>query len=416
MSRVLVIGGGPAGMMAAIAAARNGAEVCLLEKTDRVGKKMRITGKGRCNITNAADMQEIIKNIPGNGAFLHSVFKAFDNQDVIQFFEDASVPTKVERGGRVFPVSDHADDCVNAMLHELHEAGVEVAVKSEVKHIVFHKQKVTGVQLKDGEILEADAVILAAGGASYPKTGSDGSGAELAKEAGHTIIPLLPALIPLESEEEWVAELQGLSLKNVHVDLLVDGEKTADAFGEMMFTHFGVTGPIILTLSRTAAFALHDEKEVELELSLKPALTPEQLQKRVERDFELYQKKSIKNAMHDLLPMRMIPIILDLAFIDPDKPVNQLTRAERFRIVNLLQHLTISISKTRPLDEAIVTCGGVSVKEVNPKTMESKIIKGLYFAGEVLDIDGFTGGYNLQAAFSMGYAAGNWSVWNIDEN
>lgn len=416
MSRVLVIGGGPAGMMAAIAAARNGAEVCLLEKTDRVGKKMRITGKGRCNITNAADMQEIIKNIPGNGAFLHSVFKAFDNQDVIQFFEDASVPTKVERGGRVFPVSDHADDCVNAMLHELHEAGVEVAVKSEVKHIVFHKQKVTGVQLKDGEILEADAVILAAGGASYPKTGSDGSGAELAKEAGHTIIPLLPALIPLESEEEWVAELQGLSLKNVHVDLLVDGEKTADAFGEMMFTHFGVTGPIILTLSRTAAFALHDEKEVVLELSLKPALTPEQLQKRVERDFELYQKKSIKNAMHDLLPMRMIPIILDLAFIDPDKPVNQLTRAERFRIVNLLQHLTISISKTRPLDEAIVTCGGVSVKEVNPKTMESKIIKGLYFAGEVLDIDGFTGGYNLQAAFSMGYAAGNWSVWNMDEN
>lgn len=416
MSRVLVIGGGPAGMMAAIAAARNGAEVCLLEKTDRVGKKMRITGKGRCNITNAADMQEIIKNIPGNGAFLHSVFKAFDNQDVIQFFEDASVPTKVERGGRVFPVSDHADDCVNAMLHELHEAGVEVAVKSEVKHIVFHKQKVTGVQLKDGEFLEADAVILAAGGASYPKTGSDGSGAELAKEAGHTIIPLLPALIPLESEEEWVAELQGLSLKNVHVDLLVDGEKTADAFGEMMFTHFGVTGPIILTLSRIAAFALHDEKEVELELSLKPALTPEQLQKRVERDFELYQKKSIKNAMHDLLPMRMIPIILDLAFIDPDKPVNQLTRAERFRIVNLLQHLTISISKTRPLDEAIVTCGGVSVKEVNPKTMESKIIKGLYFAGEVLDIDGFTGGYNLQAAFSMGYAAGNWSVWNMDEN
>ena len=213
-----------------------------------------------------------------------------------------------------------------------------------------------------------------------------------------------------------MAELQGLSLKNVHVDLLVDGEKTADAFGEMMFTHFGVTGPIILTLSRTAAFALHDEKEVELELSLKPALTPEQLQKRVERDFELYQKKSIKNAMHDLLPMRMIPIILDLAFIAPDKPVNQLTRAERFRIVNLLQHLTISISKTRPLDEAIVTCGGVSVKEVNPKTMESKIIKGLYFAGEVLDIDGFTGGYNLQAAFSMGYAAGNWSVWNIDEN
>ena len=297
MSRVLVIGGGPAGMMAAIAAARNGADVCLLEKTDRVGKKMRITGKGRCNITNAADMQEIIKNIPGNGAFLHSVFKAFDNQDVIQFFEDASVPTKVERGGRVFPVSDHADDCVNAMLHELHEAGVEVAVKSEVKHIVFHKQKVTGVQLKDGEIHEADAVILAAGGASYPKTGSDGSGAELAKEAGHTIIPLLPALIPLESEEEWVAELQGLSLKNVHVDLLVDGEKTADAFGEMMFTHFGVTGPIILTLSRTAAFALHDEKEVELELSLKPALTPEQLQKRVERDFELYQKKSIKNTL-----------------------------------------------------------------------------------------------------------------------
>ena len=406
MSKVIVIGAGPAGMMAAIMAARNGAEVHLLEKKDRVGKKMRITGKGRCNITNAADMQEILKNIPGNGSFLHSAFKAFDNQNVIQFFEDAGVPTKVERGGRVFPVSDRADDCVNAMLHALHEANVEIMSDTEVKHILIHDKKIAGVQLAGGTVLNADAVILAAGGASYPRTGSDGAGAKLAQETGHTIKTLLPALVPLETEDEWVYELQGLSLKNVRVALIANGEKNKDAFGEMMFTHFGVTGPIILTLSRDAAFALASRKEVELELNLKPALTQEQIQKRVERDFETYQKKSIKNAMHNLLPARMIPIILDLAYIDAEKQVNQITRPERLRLAELLQHISISVSKTRPLAEAIVTCGGVSVKEVNPKTMESKLINGLYFAGEIIDVDCLTGGYNLQVAWSTGYTAG----------
>lgn len=413
--RIVVIGAGPAGMMAAIKAAENGAKVTLLEKMKKPGRKMMITGKGRCNITNAADVPEIIKNICGNGAFLNSSLRAFDNQDVINFFEKQNVLTKVERGNRVFPVSDKAQDVVDAMVHRLHELDVSLITQMPVTAITAKSGRVAGVITASGALYEADAVILCTGGASYPGTGSTGDGYKMAMKLGHKLVPLRASLVPLETEEEWVREVQGLSLKNVSATLLVNGEKIDSLFGEMMFTHFGVTGPIILSLSRIAAdYLLDKENLVELSINLKPALSEEKLLARVKRDFEKYQRKQIANAMVDLLPHKLIPIILDLAFVDLEKPVHQLTAKERLRLVLAMQHLDLTLTKTRPLAEAIVTAGGVSVKEINPKTMESKIIPRLYFAGEVADVDAYTGGYNLQAAFSMGAAAGNWSVWNDD--
>lgn len=414
MKKILVIGGGPAGMMAAVKAAEQGAQVVLLEKMRRVGKKMLITGKGRCNITNAADIPEIIRNILGNGAFLNSSLRAFDNQEVIRFFEEHGVPTKVERGSRVFPVSDHAADVVGAMLEYLHELGVKVETNAAVKEILTEGGKAAGVRLASGEILPADAVILAVGGASYPGTGSAGDGYEIARKLGHTVTEIRPSLVPLETEEDWVKEAQGLSLRNVQVTLLADGEKAGEEFGEMMFTHFGVTGPIILSLSRTAAEQLQKGAFVELVINLKPALTPEKLEARVQRDFEKYIRKEIKNALHDLLPNKLIMPVIDLAYLPPDKPIHQVTREERLRLVETLQNLTLTITRTRPIAEAIVTAGGVSTKEIQPKTMESRLVPGLYFAGEVVDVDAYTGGYNLQAAFSMGAAAGTWSVWKDD--
>ena len=414
MKQILVIGAGPAGMMAAIRAAENGAEVTLLEKMKRPGRKMMITGKGRCNITNAADVPEIIRNIHGNGAFLNSSMRAFDNRDVMDFFVEQGVPVKVERGNRVFPVSDKAQDVVDAMVHRLHELGGRSELEMPVTDILLQEGHVAGVRTKSGAHYKADAVILAVGGASYPGTGSTGDGYAMAKKLGHTVVPLQPSLVPLETEEEWVKDVQGLSLRNVRATLLADGGKVQEMFGEMMFTHFGVTGPIILSMSRQAAKCLEDGKFVELELNLKPALTPEKLDARVQRDFEQYIRKSLKNGLMDLLPHKLIEPVLDCAYLDPEKPVNQVTAEERHRLVETLQHLTLTITKTRPLAEAIVTAGGVSVREINPKTMESKLVPGLYFAGEVVDVDAYTGGYNLQAAFSMGNAAGCWSVWNDD--
>lgn len=378
------------------------------------GRKMMITGKGRCNITNAADVPEIIRNIHGNGAFLNSSMRTFDNQDVMEFFRQQGVPVKVERGNRVFPVSDKAQDAVDAMVHRLHELGVKIELEMPVADILTQDGRVAGVRTKSGAHYKADAVILAVGGASYPGTGSTGDGYEMAKKLGHTIVPLRPSLVPLETEEEWVRDLQGLSLRNVRVTLLANNEKVQEMFGEMMFTHFGVTGPIILSLSRKAAECLAAGKYVELEINLKPALTPEKLDARIQRDFDKYIRKSLKNGLVDLLPHKMIEPLLDYAFLDPDRPVNQVTAAERHRLVEVLQHLILIVTKTRPLSEAIVTAGGVSVREINPKTMESKLVPGLYFAGEVTDVDAYTGGYNLQAAFSMGNAAGCWSVWNDD--
>lgn len=414
MKQIIVVGAGPAGMMAAIRAAENGANVTLLEKMKKPGRKMMITGKGRCNITNAADVPEIIRNIHGNGAFLNSSMRTFDNQDVMEFFRQQGVPVKVERGNRVFPVSDKAQDAVDAMVQRLHELGVKIELEMPVADILTQDGRVAGVRTKSGAHYKADAVILAVGGASYPGTGSTGDGYEMAKKLGHTIVPLRPSLVPLETEEEWVKDLQGLSLRNVRVTLLANNEKVQEMFGEMMFTHFGVTGPIILSLSRKAAECLAAGKYVELEINLKPALTPEKLDARIQRDFDKYIRKSLKNGLVDLLPHKMIEPLLDYAFLDPDRPVNQVTAAERHRLVEVLQHLILIVTKTRPLSEAIVTAGGVSVREINPKTMESKLVPGLYFAGEVTDVDAYTGGYNLQAAFSMGNAAGCWSVWNDD--
>ncbi|MCI7477885.1 MAG: NAD(P)/FAD-dependent oxidoreductase [Selenomonadales bacterium] len=410
--KIVVIGGGPAGMMAAMKAAENGAEVTLLEKMSRLGRKMLITGKGRCNITNASEIPEIIKNIPGNGKFLHSCIKAYDNEDVQLFFNDNGVPTKVERGMRVFPVSDKAADPVDALILKLQELGVRIITDTRVTAIKAEDNKITGVKAADGTIYPAGAVILATGGASYPGTGSSGDGYKLSEVLGHTIIKPLPALVPLETEEEWVKEAQGLSLRNVEVTLWADGEKAGQQFGEMLFTHFGVTGPIILTLSRQVAKLLDEGNFVELSINLKPALTPEQLDARILRDFEKYQRKELKNAMHDLLPGKLIAPVLDSAYLEPDRMVNTITKEERKRLAETLQNLMLTVTKTRPIAEAIVTAGGVCVKEINPKTMESKIVKGLYFAGEVADVDAYTGGYNLQAAFSMGAAAGNWAVWN----
>ena len=420
--RIIVIGAGPAGMMAAIKAAETSesmggiAEVMLLEKMKKPGRKMMITGKGRCNITNAADMPEIIKNIQGNGRFLFSSMKAFDNRAVIDFFEEQGVATKVERGQRVFPVSDKAQDVVEAMVSRLHELGVKVATDSAVKDILVEAGRVKGVRLKSGAIHKADAVILAVGGASYPGTGSSGDGYAMAETLGHTIVPVRPSLVPLTTEEEWVQEVQGLSLRNVRAELLVDGKTELSLFGEMMFTHYGVTGPVILSMSRTASgYLLAGSHFLELSLNLKPALSEEKLEARLQRDFERYQRKELKNGLVDLLPHKLIEPVLDAAYLASDKPVHQVTVEERKRLVHTLQHLVLTISGTRPLAEAIVTAGGVSVKEIDPRSMESKLVKGFYLAGEVVDVDAFTGGYNLQAAFSMGAAAGCWSVWNLEQ-
>lgn len=408
--RIIVVGAGPAGFMAAAKAAEYGASVLLLEKMKQPGRKMLITGKGRCNITNAAPIAEIVKNIPGNGSFLYSALHAFDNEDVRGFFRELGIETKVERGGRVFPVSDRAADAVEALIAYLHELGVKIETESRVAKILTEGGRAVGVVLASGAKLTADAVVLAVGGASYPGTGSTGDGYEMARRLGHTVGAILPSLVPLVTEDDWVKDAQGLSLRNVRVTLLADDKKIGEDFGEMMFTHFGVTGPIVLSLSRAAARALAAGKFVELALDLKPALSPEILAARVQRDFEKYRNKALKNAMRDLLPGKLIEPVLDAAYLPPEKPVHDLRREERLRLSETIKHLVLTVTKTRPLAEAIVTAGGVSTKEIHPKTMESKLVPGLYFAGEVVDVDGFTGGYNLQAAFSMGAAAGRWSA------
>ena len=412
--RVLVVGAGPAGFMAAAKAAEAGASVLLLEKMKQPGRKMMITGKGRCNITNVAPVAEIVKNIPGNGSFLYSALHAFDNEDVREFFRELGVETKVERGGRVFPVSDRAADAVAALVQHLHELGVKIETEARVAEILVEEGHAAGVVLASGAKMRADAVVLAVGGASYPGTGSSGDGYTMARTLGHTVTDVLPSLVPLVTEEDWVKEAQGLSLRNVRVTLLADGRRIGEEF-EMMFTHFGVTGPIVLSLSRAAAEALAAGKFVELVLDLKPALTPEVFAARVQRDFEKYRNKALKNGMRDLLPGKLIAPVLDAAYLSPEKPVHDLRREERMRISEVIKHLVLTIEKTRPLAEAIVTAGGVSTKEIDPKTMESKLVPGLYFAGELVDVDGFTGGYNLQAAFSMGAAAGRWSAARAGE-
>lgn len=406
MAKIIVVGGGAAGLLAAYSAASHGAEVLLLEKMNGVGKKVRITGKGRCNITNVADIKGCIANIPGNGSFLYSAFYQFFNDDIIRLLEEFGVATKVERGGRVFPVSDQATDVVDALRRMVIAAGGKIQTDTKVKSLTVEAGNVCGVRLESGDVLAADAVIVTTGGASYPGTGSSGDGFRMAKEVGHTVVTLTPSLVPIELEEDWVQELQGLSLRNVNLTAYADEEKLDADFGEMLFTHYGVSGPIVLSMSRKIALSLAKGQFVSLTLDLKPALNEEQLDKRVQRDFKKYLRKQVKNALNDLLPQKLIPVVIDLAYLDEDKPIHQVTREERLRLVHTIKHMEMTVTKTRPMAEAIVTAGGVSVKEVDPKTMASRAMSGLYWAGEVLDIDGYTGGFNLQAAFSTGYVAG----------
>lgn len=405
MSKIVIIGAGAAGLLAGIAATGAGAKVTILEKMRKPGRKMLITGKGRCNLTNAADIPEIIKNIPGNGRFLQSALHRFTNDDIVYLLEANGCPTKVERGNRVFPVSDKSQDVVDTLVKIFTQQGGKLILDTTVTEILTKEGKVIGVKTKD-EVYNADAVILCAGGASYPGTGSDGSGAKLATKLGHKIVDLKPSLVPLESDYPYTDDLQGLSLRNARGTLFADGKKIGEEFGEMLFTHFGVSGPIILSLSNIAAQALSEGKEVELVLDLKPALSVEKLDARVQRDFANYSRKQLVNGMKDLLPQSLIPVVLDMAYLDESKFINQVSREERARLVQTLKNFVIPITKTRPIAEAIVTQGGVSVKEINPKTMASKLVENLYFAGEVMDVDGYTGGYNLQAAYSSGYAAG----------
>jgi predicted Rossmann fold flavoprotein len=403
--RVIVVGGGASGMMAAGRAAECGAQVLLLEKTKRLGNKLRITGKGRCNLTNIADRPDFIAHFGPNGPFLRNAFARFFNQDLIDFFAAQGVPTVVERGQRVFPASNDAHQVADALASYLRQSGARVRFKARVAELETEGGRIAGVQTEGGEFLTAKAVIVATGGASYPGTGSTGDGYRLAKALGHTIVPIKPALVPLVVKEGHAEALQGLSLKNVEVTLLLDGQPVTRQFGEMLFTHFGVSGPIILTLSAQAVDRLGQGK-LELSINLKPALSDEQLDRRLQRDFDRFGKRAFRNILKELLPRKMIALFVRLTGIPPDKPGHQITAAERKRLFSLLRDFRLTIVGHRPIAEAIVTAGGVSTREIDPRTMESRLVKGLYFCGEVLDIIADTGGYNLQAAFSTGYVAG----------
>lgn len=408
MSKVLVVGGGAAGMFAAIAAAYNGNEVHLFEKNEKLGKKLFITGKGRCNITNASDMETLFHSVVTNSKFLYSSFYGYTNQDVIDFFERIGVRTKIERGNRVFPVSDHSSDVISGLTRELHNLGVEIHLYTEVKRIIG-QEKFEYIELKNGTKMTGDACIVATGGFSYQTTGSTGDGYRFAKELGHQVTEILPALVPLVIKEEWVKELQGLSLRNVQATVYDGKKKMYDDFGEMLFTHYGVSGPLMLSASSYIAKKVR-EKELKLVIDLKPALSFEQLDQRVLRDFEENINKQFKNAIQKLFPAKLIPVILAVGDIDPEKKVNLITKEERQQFVRLIKAFTMTINGLRDFNEAIITKGGIKVKEVNPSTMESKLVSGLYFVGEVLDLDALTGGFNLQIAWSTGYAAGN-SIW-----
>ena len=406
MSKVLIAGGGAAGMYAAVTAAALGHKVELFEKNDRLGRKLFITGKGRCNLTNACDMEGLFDAVVTNSKFLYSSFYGCTNQDVIDFFEHAGVRTKIERGERVFPASDHSSDVIRALERELEKNGVKIRTNCPVKKVRISEEQVfLGYELENGSFVEGDAGIIATGGLSYPSTGSTGDGLRFAKELGHQVTECLPALVPMECKEPWAAELQGLSLRNVRARIL-DGKKVLyEEFGEMLFTHYGVSGPLILTASSFVGKRLK-KKELTLEIDLKPALTDEQLDHRILRDFEENKNRQFKNALGKLFPSKLIPVMVLLSGIDPEKKVNEVTREERQAFVRLIRHLPLTLTGLRDYREALITKGGGSVKEVDPGTMESKLVKGLYFAGEVLDLDEVKGGYNLQIAWSTGCAAG----------
>lgn len=405
MSKTLVIGGGAAGMFAAIAAAGNGHEVHVYEKNEKLGKKLFITGKGRCNITNACDMETLFDAVVTNSKFLYSSFYGYTNQNVIDFFGQIGVKTKVERGERVFPQSDHSSDVIRALEAEMRRRGVQIHLYTEVRRVVSDEGRFSFIELADGSQIKGDACIVATGGLSYQTTGSTGDGHRFAQENGHSVTPCMPALVPMTAKEDWVPRLQGLSLRNVSA-VIYDGKKRLyEEFGEMLFTHYGVSGPLMLSASSIVGKKLR-EKELKLVIDLKPALSMEQLEKRVLRDFEENQNRQFKNAVGKLFPAKLIPVMIELSGIDEDKKVNIISREERQRFVSLIKNLPVTLTGLRGYNEAIITKGGVKVKEIDPGTMESKLVKGLYFAGEVLDLDAVTGGFNLQIAWSTGYAAG----------
>lgn len=404
--KVVVIGGGASGLVAAGVAAERGLDVELVEKNRILGRKLRISGKGRCNITNATDIDGLIRNIPGNGNFLYSAFSRFSSSDIIDFFNRLGVRTKVERGGRVFPVSDNAHDVAAALKTFVRRSGVKITTGVSAIGISAFNGRVAAVRLSNGRDIDCFAVIVATGGLSYPLTGSTGDGYSMAKELGHTVTELCPSLVPLETIEKWPAELQGLSLKNISIKVIDrTGAKVYEDFGEMLFTHFGVSGPVILSASRHMMDSGYGNTK--LIIDLKPALDEVKLDNRIRRDFEKYSNRQFKNSLGELLPSKLIPVILRLSGIDPEKPVNQITKDERRRLLRLLKGLGLNIKGARPIEEAIVTAGGICVDEINPRTMESKLIKGLFFSGEIIDVDGYTGGFNLTIAFSTGYAAGS---------
>ena len=405
MSRVIVIGGGAAGMMAAYAAASCGHSVVLLEQNEKLGKKLFITGKGRCNVTNACEREKLFENVVSNPKFLYSAFSEFDNGDLMELLRRAGCPLKVERGERVFPVSDHASDVTAALTRLLKERGVEVRLHVKVKEISAADGRVTGALLANGQYIRADAVVLATGGLSYPTTGSRGDGHRIAEGLGHTLKTCTPALTPMETAGQWCTSLQGLSLKNVTLTMRCGGKQIWNGFGEMLFTHFGISGPLVLSASSYYG-KCKDKTAVTAAVDLKPALTMEQLDRRILRDFEENRNKQFKNVIGSLYPSRLIPVMILLSGIDGEKKIHEVTRQERSRLAEVTKNLTMRVTGLRDFAEAIITQGGVRVKEVNPSTMESKIVQGLYPVGELLDLDAVTGGFNLQIAWSTGYLAG----------
>lgn len=421
---VVVIGGGPAGMMSAISSAENGNNVILLEKKERLGRKLLITGKGRCNITSSLPINEFIQNIPGNGQFLYSAFKNYTNNDIIDFLNKEGLDVKEERGNRIFPITDKSLDVLKCFTNKLKELNVKIEYNMQVTEIVpkneYGNLKVIAHELKNNEqygntkTFEAEKVILATGGNSYPLTGSTGDGYELAKKLGHTVTKIRPSLVPLEAfEQNMCKELQGLSLRNVNIQFKnkENNKVIYDDFGEMLFTHFGVSGPTILSSSaHLVRYKNIDEllknKKIVLNIDFKPALSEEKLDERILRDFDEFKNKQFKNSLDKLLPQKLIPVIIEKSGINPEKKVNEINKKERHRLVNLLKNFEVVIKGFRPIDEAIITSGGINIKEINPKTMESKLVEGLYFAGEIIDVDAYTGGFNLQIAYSTGYTAG----------
>lgn len=414
--KIIIIGGGAAGMMAAMAAAESGASVWLIEKNEKLGKKLFITGKGRCNVTNAGDMETLLANVCTNSKFLYSAFYDFDNRAVMRFLEQEGCPLKTERGERVFPVSDHSSDVIGAFQRALKRLGVKVLLNTEVKDLALCREdgaeSIAGVELQDGRVLPADRCIICTGGMSYPATGSTGDGYRFAERTGHRLTPCSPSLVPFNIREEWCRRLTGLTLKNVSVRLCCRGREVYEGFGEMLFTHFGVSGPLILSASSfmgqkgKKSGKDTETEETRLFVDLKPALDEEQLDRRLLRDFEENKNKQFKNALGGLFPVKLIPVMRDLSGIHPDKKVNEVTREERRRFVKLIKNLPLTVTGLRGYEEAVITKGGICVKDINPSSMESKKVRGLYFAGEVLDLDALTGGFNLQIAWSTGHLAG----------